>query len=512
MAKTSGLITTPRGMRSHRSESASVSTPAHSPWLFATANSESSTVSQPSTSIATMEPSSQATASPTMNSSSTASHLTEDARARAAGLYPYGPSIFATLPPLTLPDGAAFTFSPSSLSSPGSAGSAAGQPVFSGPTGVTSFTPRVNETNTPRLQPQPSAPLAALSAQSPYISAPPAEDLARDTSQEQAVTAPATAASQSAAFTTDVMRIVNTPFILPNTSGPASGVTLSSLDCSASTLIKHLQDQIQLLKQKTVLEGLLSHLTIPDVDSLKNENKCHVCLETFLTGTNPELPIKLQCGHICGSICIIRWLAPQRTRPVDKNCPICRRPIFGIECASEWNALTSLEATSLGIKEKLEAMLTHVLSRGVTLPNPLQTDIPVTWGKGQYLQAEPGYDDLQWEAWRRFLEELVVHVESANEWSLWYHQQQLVVPIVSMITVFTFMEMKNKGNVWISRVIIELPELYLPLSPFLDRAYPDYVLAVPREELYRKTADLHARIEKKGHCLWSCLRPCSTVP
>ena len=166
----------------------------------------------------------------------------------------------------------------------------------------------------------------------------------------------------------------------------------------------------------------------------------------------------------------------------------------------------------LGMKEKLEAMLTHVLSRGVTLPNRLQTDIPVTWGKGQCLQVGPGHDDLQWEAWRQFLEDLVVHVESANEWSLWYHRQQLVVPIVSMITVLNFMEMKNKGNVWISRVIIELPDLYLPLHPFLDRAYPDYHLAVPREELYRKTADLHARIEKRGHYLWSCLGPCSSVP
>ena len=166
----------------------------------------------------------------------------------------------------------------------------------------------------------------------------------------------------------------------------------------------------------------------------------------------------------------------------------------------------------LGRKEKLEAMLTHVLSRGVTLPNRLQTDVPVTWGKGQYLQVGPGHDDLQWEAWSQFLEDLVVHVESANEWSFWYQRQRIVVPIVSMITVLTFMEMKKKGNVWISRVIIELPELYLPLHLFLDRAHPDYYLAVPREELYRKTADLHARIEKTGRHLWACPRPCSTIP
>ena len=164
------------------------------------------------------------------------------------------------------------------------------------------------------------------------------------------------------------------------------------------------------------------------------------------------------------------------------------------------------------MKNKLEAMLAHDLNRGVALTNPLQTEIPVTWGKGQYLQIGPGYDQLQWEAWSQFLEGLVVHAESADEWSMWYHRQHLVVPIVSMITVHTFIEMKKKGNVWISRVIIELPELYLPLHLFLDRAHPDYYLAVPREELYRKTADLHARIEKTGRHLWACPRPFSTIP
>lgn len=517
MAKPTGLITGPRGLRIYRCEPQSTTKPTHAPRLFATANSEASTASQATSSNASIEPPFHATASPTIlptDSSSTASRLIEDARARAAGLYPYGPSIFATLTPTTFPDGATLTFSPPSFSSPDSAVLAARPPVFSRPTGVTSLPPRANtQTNARNPQPQSSPPLAALSDVSSTTSEFPPEDSASNTRPEQAVTAPT---PQSATFISDVLRVIDTPFTWPNTSDTASRVTLSSPDRSASTLFKHLQDQIQPLKQRTLLEGLLSNFTIPDVDSLKSENKCHVCHETFLTGTNPELPIKLQCGHICGSICIIRWLAPRRARPVEKNCPICRRPIFGIECASEWNALTFLETNSfegnmLGMRGKLQAMLTHVLNRGVTLPNPLQTDIPVNWGEGQYLQAGPGHDELQWEAWRKFLEELVVHAESADEWSLWYRRQQLVVPIVSMITVLTFMEMKEKGNVWISRLIIELPELYLPLHSFLDRAHPDYYLALPREELYRKTADLHARIEKTGCHLWSCHRPCAML-
>ena len=520
VVKRTGLITGPRGLRIYRCEPPSASKPAHPPRLFAPADSEASTASQAPSSNTSMNPLSQATTSPTMlpmDPSSTVSRPIEDARARAAGLYPYGPSIFATLTPTTLPGGAAFTFTPPSFSSLSSAVSVARPPVFSQPTRVPSLPPRADaQRNAPITEPQSSAPLAALSALSSSVSAAPSEDLPSNALREQVITASTPTASQSATFTSDVLRVIDTPFTWPNTGDTASRVTLSSPDRSASTLFKHLQDQIQPLKQKTLLEGLLSNFAIPDVDSLKSENKCHVCLEIFLTGTNPELPIKLQCGHICGSICIIRWLAPRRARPVEKNCPICRRPIFGIECASEWNALTFLETNSfegnmLGMRGKLQAMLTHVLNRGVTLPNPLQTDIPVNWGEGQYLQAGPEHDELQWEAWRNFLEELVVHAESADEWSLWYRRQQLVVPIVSMITVLTFMEMKEKGNVWISRLIIELPELYLPLHSFLDRAHPDYHLAIPREELYRKTADLHARIEKKGRHLWSCHRPCALL-
>ena len=542
MAKPTSLITWPRRQRIYRCEQQSASKPTHAPRLFATTDSGASTASQATSSNTSMRPPSHATTLPTMlpmDSSLTVSRPTEDTRARAAGLYPYGTSIFATLTPTTLPGGAAFTFSPPSFNSPisavsitdpaaitlgspsfsslSSAVSAARPPVSSQPTRVPSLPLRANtQTNASITESQSSAPLAALSALSSSVSAAPSEDLASNALREQVISASTPAALQSATFISDVLRVIDTPFTWPNTSDTESRSTLSSPDRPALALFKHLQDQIQPLKHKTLLEGLLSNFSIPDVDSLKSENKCHVCLETFLTGTNPELPIKLQCGHICGSICIIRWLAPRRARPVEKNCPICRRPIFSIECASEWNALTFLETNSfdgnmLGMRWKFQAMLTHVLNRGVTLPNPLQTDMPVTWGEGRYLQVGPGHDELQWEAWRNFLEDLVVHAESADEWSLWYRRQQLVVPIVSMITVLTFMEMKEKGNVWISRLIIELPELYLPLHSFLDRAHPDYYLAIPREELYRKTADLHGRIEKTGRHLWSCHRPCALL-
>ena len=276
-------------------------------------------------------------------------------------------------------------------------------------------------------------------------------------------------------------------------------------------LVKQLQAQIQPLKQRTLLEGLLAHFTIPDGVSLKDDHRCHVCLEPFLTGSSPELPIKLPCGHICGSVCILKWLAPQQARPREKNCPVCRKPIYGVQCASEWNALTSLEKSMLGMAGKLQAMVTapdeapnQNQSLGLAVTQPMEAEIPAAWGKGRILQVGPGHDEMQWNAWIHFLEELVSYVETADEWHLWYSRRQLVIPIINMIFVLTFIDMKKKGSVWVSRVIGEVPELYLPLHSFLDGAHPHYHLATPREEHYRATADYHARIEARGRSLSSC--------
>ncbi len=169
---------------------------------------------------------------------------------------------------------------------------------------------------------------------------------------------------------------------------------------------------------------------------------------------------------------------------------------------------------------KLQAMATapgeiptQSLSSAPAVTQPIEADIPATWGKGLFLQKGVGHEEMQWEAWTHFLEELVAYVESAEAWALWYSRRRLVVPIINMITVHEFINMKEKGNVWISRVIEEVPELYLPLHSLLDRAHPDYYLAVPGEEHYRRAADLHARIEARGRCLWKhCSRPsCSEI-
>lgn len=164
----------------------------------------------------------------------------------------------------------------------------------------------------------------------------------------------------------------------------------------------------------------------------------------------------------------------------------------------------------LGMPGRLQAMMpapgrtqNNPPSDAPAIALPIEADIPASWGRGLVIQDEVRHDEMQWRAWTHFLEELVRYVESADEWVRWYHRRRLVVPIINMITVSTFIEMKKKGSVWISRVIVEVPELYLPLHSLLDQIHLDYYLATPGEEHYRKTADYHARIEGRGRCLWS---------
>lgn len=45
-----------------------------------------------------------------------------------------------------------------------------------------------------------------------------------------------------------------------------------------------------------------------------------------MTGETPELPVKLACGHIIGSGCIMSWLNPLSSQG-NNSCPECRAAI-----------------------------------------------------------------------------------------------------------------------------------------------------------------------------------------
>ena len=75
------------------------------------------------------------------------------------------------------------------------------------------------------------------------------------------------------------------------------------------------------------LEQLLSKTRQPLFSEMKDETKCHICLDPFLSGENPEMPIKIACGHIIGIACMLKWLQPLSLEGKN-SCPICRKPII----------------------------------------------------------------------------------------------------------------------------------------------------------------------------------------
>ncbi len=76
-----------------------------------------------------------------------------------------------------------------------------------------------------------------------------------------------------------------------------------------------------------ILEELLDRTRQPTLSELKDNWRCHVCHDPWMTGETPELPIKLACGHIVGAGCMMRWLNPLTVQG-NNSCSICRAPIL----------------------------------------------------------------------------------------------------------------------------------------------------------------------------------------
>lgn len=91
----------------------------------------------------------------------------------------------------------------------------------------------------------------------------------------------------------------------------------------------HLQAQNEHLNaQAAVMLTEFVTKTRPLVASdIHNDMLCTICSEPFLRGDNPEIPVRLHCGHIFGMNCILKWLSPV-SRNGNNSCPNCRKPIF----------------------------------------------------------------------------------------------------------------------------------------------------------------------------------------
>ena len=77
----------------------------------------------------------------------------------------------------------------------------------------------------------------------------------------------------------------------------------------------------------TLLAMISSRFTIPTEEDMKHDFVCHVCEEPYLSIDNPEMAIKLMCGHVLGATCLLKWLAPLSGQR-QNSCPFCRRPLL----------------------------------------------------------------------------------------------------------------------------------------------------------------------------------------
>ena len=103
----------------------------------------------------------------------------------------------------------------------------------------------------------------------------------------------------------------------------------------ACDLARHVREHQQLPTQvtktnsMTLVREVLSRCVPPEPDELRDQNAVRsLCQEPFLTGTDPEVPSKLPCGHIVGAGCLLKLLFRYSAKDSRNTCPMCRAPIL----------------------------------------------------------------------------------------------------------------------------------------------------------------------------------------
>lgn len=89
----------------------------------------------------------------------------------------------------------------------------------------------------------------------------------------------------------------------------------------------HAQDEHLNAQAAVLLNEFLAKTRRLISSELGKDTDCTICSEPFLRGDNPEVPIRLDCGHTFGMGCILKWLSPV-SRDGNNSCPNCRKPIF----------------------------------------------------------------------------------------------------------------------------------------------------------------------------------------
>ena len=61
------------------------------------------------------------------------------------------------------------------------------------------------------------------------------------------------------------------------------------------------------------------------IDEEPEDNVCHICMQEYHTGPEPETAVTLLCGHRFGISCLHQWTqVPERNHP----CPFCNRHFY----------------------------------------------------------------------------------------------------------------------------------------------------------------------------------------
>ena len=109
-----------------------------------------------------------------------------------------------------------------------------------------------------------------------------------------------------------------------------------------------------------------------EIDSIQSQ--CSICLERFEDPTKHvhERPAKLQCGHIFGRVCIIKWLK-QKT-----SCPECRAEVFPSQIMDCYFGLLS---------QLLNEMKSWTPHKTNTAEDPQDERIPQSLRSFQYVMA-----------------------------------------------------------------------------------------------------------------------------
>ncbi|KAL2040374.1 hypothetical protein N7G274_006817 [Stereocaulon virgatum] len=72
----------------------------------------------------------------------------------------------------------------------------------------------------------------------------------------------------------------------------------------------------------------LSSLDFVIIDGMEEDDRqCPICTDDYLGGEDSEAPVKLDCGHVFGHICLEKWLCPYDFEP-KRTCPMCRAILF----------------------------------------------------------------------------------------------------------------------------------------------------------------------------------------